>query len=230
MVALAPNSSETSTWDVLDGFPKLHSRAREAKTQSCTEAPHSKSLGRVEIWLMIYESREGLESFTRDPIDEEFDIEEINLYEFVYGAVLTETDSEGLMMDTISAAIRGCAEKATPELQIECLELFISQGIDKKGLLRQAVNKIKHGKPKVPPTKGPKNPGKKGGKSCFCRCSVQGCDVPSHCGHYTALYKGACTNTSHTTAFHALVISATADGCHSPGAGFGLKHCNCITR
>ena len=30
VVALAPNSSETSPWDVLDTFPKLHSRAGEA--------------------------------------------------------------------------------------------------------------------------------------------------------------------------------------------------------
>ena len=68
MVALASNTSETSPWDVLDGFSKLHSRAREVKTRICTEAPYSKSLGRVEIWLTIYESCDGLESFTRDPI------------------------------------------------------------------------------------------------------------------------------------------------------------------
>ena len=68
MVALAPNTSETSSWDVLETFPKLHSRAREVKTRICTEAPHSKSFGRVEIWQAIYESCDGLESFTRDPI------------------------------------------------------------------------------------------------------------------------------------------------------------------
>jgi len=68
MVALAPHDSETSTWDVLNTFPKLHSRAREVKTHICTEASHSKSLGCVEIWLVIYESYAGLESFTRDPI------------------------------------------------------------------------------------------------------------------------------------------------------------------
>jgi len=68
MVALTPNTSETSTWDVLDGFPKLPSRTREVKTRICTEAPHSKSVSRVKIWLMIYESCDGLESFTRDPI------------------------------------------------------------------------------------------------------------------------------------------------------------------
>ena len=68
MVALAPNTSETSPWDVLDGFPKLHSRAREVKTRICTEALHSKSLSHVEICLVISESCVGLESFTRDPI------------------------------------------------------------------------------------------------------------------------------------------------------------------
>ena len=68
MVALAPNTSETSSWDVLETFPKLHSRAREVETTRCTDALPSKSLGRVEIWLVIYDCRVGLESFTRDPI------------------------------------------------------------------------------------------------------------------------------------------------------------------
>ncbi len=68
MVALAPNTSETSPWDVLNTFPKLHSRAREAFTRTCTEVPHSKSLNCVEIWQAIYDCRDGLESFTRDPI------------------------------------------------------------------------------------------------------------------------------------------------------------------
>ena len=68
MVALAPNTSETSPWDVLETFPKLHSRAREVKTRNCTEARDSKPLSRVEIWLKIHEGCAGLESFTRDPI------------------------------------------------------------------------------------------------------------------------------------------------------------------
>lgn len=37
MVALDPNTSETTTWDILDEFLKLHSRAREQKTTDCTE-------------------------------------------------------------------------------------------------------------------------------------------------------------------------------------------------
>ncbi len=68
MVALAPITNENFAWDVLDTFPKPHSRAREVKTTHCTEAPHSKSRSGIEIWLTIFESREGLESFTRDPI------------------------------------------------------------------------------------------------------------------------------------------------------------------
>ena len=68
MVAPAPITNETSTWDVLDTFPKLHSRAREAKTTPCTEVPMLKSRNRIEIWLTIYDDCDGLESFTRDPI------------------------------------------------------------------------------------------------------------------------------------------------------------------
>ena len=94
MVALAPNTSETSPWDILDGFPKLHSRAREVKTARCTEAPHSKSLDRVEIRLTIYESCVGLESFTRDPIG--FDAGGELLYEYVDGNPLDGLDPEGL--------------------------------------------------------------------------------------------------------------------------------------
>ena len=94
MVALATNTSETSPWDVLDGFPKLHSRARDDFTSTCTEAPHSKLFGRVEIWLTIYDCRGGLESFTRDPIGYE-DLE-ASLYHFVYGRVTVLVDPSGL--------------------------------------------------------------------------------------------------------------------------------------
>ena len=94
MVALAPNNSETSTWDVLDRFPKMHSRAREAKTTSCTEAPHSKSFGRVEIWLVIYEGCDGLESFTRDPIG--YRGSPFDLYEYCESSPLQNFDPLGL--------------------------------------------------------------------------------------------------------------------------------------
>jgi len=93
MVALAPNTSETSTWDVLDGFPKLHSRTREVKTRICTEAPASKSLSRVEIWLVISESCVGLESFTRDPIG--YEGSKWDLYEYVNSKPLVEIDPSG---------------------------------------------------------------------------------------------------------------------------------------
>ena len=68
MVALAPITNETPAWDVLDAFPKLHSRAREAKTTPCTEVLMHKSRSRIEICLTIYETCDRLESFTRDPI------------------------------------------------------------------------------------------------------------------------------------------------------------------
>ena len=93
MVALAPNTSETSTWDVHDTFPKLHSRAREVKTPSCTEAHASKSLSRVEIWLMIYDDRIRLESFTRDPIG--FDGGRKNIFEFLSDSPLSRIDPMG---------------------------------------------------------------------------------------------------------------------------------------
>ena len=93
MVALAPNTSETSSWDILDGFPKLHSRAREVKTRICTEAPPSKSLSRVEIWLVIYESCDGLESCSRDPIG--YEGSPWSLYEFVGGNPSNYMDATG---------------------------------------------------------------------------------------------------------------------------------------
>ena len=98
MVALAPNTSETSTWDVLETFPKLHSRAREVKTTSCTEAPHYKSLSRVEIWQAIYDCRVGLESFTRDPIG--YAGSEWGLYVYVGGKALISIDPMGLATTT----------------------------------------------------------------------------------------------------------------------------------
>jgi len=68
MVALAPSTTETSTLDILNGFPKLHSLAREAKTSRCTEEAACKSTSRVEIRQVIYDYRIRLESLSRDPI------------------------------------------------------------------------------------------------------------------------------------------------------------------
>ena len=95
MVALAPNTSETSTWEVLDGFPELHSRAREAKTTPCTEVPMLKSRSGIEIWLTIYETCDGLESFTRDPIG--FHGSKWNLFVFVQDRPLANRDPLGLL-------------------------------------------------------------------------------------------------------------------------------------
>ena len=107
MVALAPNTSETSPWDVLDTFPKLHSRAREEKTTSCTEVPDSKSLDCIEIWQVVFESCDGLESFTRDPIG--FDGSEWNLYEFLAGRALVYRDPDG--RHGIASPLRCCNGK-----------------------------------------------------------------------------------------------------------------------
>ena len=93
MVALAPNTSETSPWDVHDAFPKMHSRAREAKTTPCTEAPMLKSRSRIEIWLTIYETCDRLESFTRDPIKYRGGF---NLEQFVFSSPLVYVDPTGL--------------------------------------------------------------------------------------------------------------------------------------
>jgi hypothetical protein len=82
MVALAPITNETPVWDVHDTFPKLHSRAREAKTSICTEAPRFKSRSGIEIWLTIYETCDRLESFTRDPIG--FDGGAYGIYEYCH--------------------------------------------------------------------------------------------------------------------------------------------------
>ncbi len=94
MVALAPITNETPAWDVLDRFPKLHSRAREVKTPSCTDVPHSKSLGCVEIWLVIYEGCDGLESFTRDPIG--YRGSPFDLYEYCESSPLQNFDPLGM--------------------------------------------------------------------------------------------------------------------------------------
>ena len=97
MVALAPNTTETSPWDVHNTFPKLHSRAREVKTRICTEAPYSKSLDCVEIWQVDLESSVGLESFTRDPIG--YMGSPWDLYEFVKGRSVLQVDPYGLTGD-----------------------------------------------------------------------------------------------------------------------------------
>ena len=95
-----------------------------------------------------YPGNARLGTCSRDPIG--YEGSPWNLYEYVLSAPITGTDSEGLALDSITSAIEQCSSKATPQAQIECYELFISQGIDKTGVLRQAVNKIRYGKPRAP--------------------------------------------------------------------------------
>ena len=121
MVALAPITNETPAWDVLDAFPKLHSRAREAKTTPCTEVPMLKSRSRIEIWLVIYETCDRLESFTRDPIG--FKGSEWNLYEYVRGRSLNYIDPSGLVSVTCQCQCRqGRGEvQFTEEKEVQCV-------------------------------------------------------------------------------------------------------------
>lgn len=106
MVALAPITNETSTWDVLDAFSKPHSRVAALKTSSCTEARPLKSRGGIEIWLTVYETSAGLESLTRDPIGT---LLILPLYEYAASNPRSRVDPLGLLdggadgdVDTIS--------------------------------------------------------------------------------------------------------------------------------
>ena len=126
MVALAPKSSETSPWDVLERFPKLHSRAREAETTPCTEAPMLKSRSRIEIWLLIYESCDGLESFTRDPIESDE-----SLYEYCWSSPLCFLDPTGNHPFAIPVVVGGgvvvtAAEAAAATFGISVLACLVT--------------------------------------------------------------------------------------------------------
>jgi len=166
MVALAPNTSETSSWDILDRFPKLHSRAREVKTGICTEAPHSKSLSRVEIWQAISESCIRLESFTRDPIG--YEGSAWGLYEYVDGMPLTLNDPTGLKGEaSCEEKLYSCVQAAKDERE-ECVknepvfacDLSFAQRVlnckEGKGGYKECTDKRRQ-PPKKPP-KGPKKP------------------------------------------------------------------------
>jgi hypothetical protein len=124
MVALAPNRSETSPWDVLDPFPKLHSRARELKTTQCTEVPHSKSRSGIEIWLTIYDCRDGLESFTRDPIG--FEGSEWGLYQLFNSRPFGSLDPTGEI----------CQEPCKPRTKKQCCSDAKTDPIGNHPLLR----------------------------------------------------------------------------------------------
>ena len=119
MVALASYTSETSTWDVLDGFPKLHSRARELKTRTCTEALALKSLVRVEIWQVVYESCDGLESFTRDPIG--YEGSDWNLYEYCGTMPLHMNDPSGNIYGNWCGALRSGPGAPIDDIDRACM-------------------------------------------------------------------------------------------------------------
>jgi len=93
MVAIASNTSETSTWDTLNGFPRLQSRARGAKTNRYAEATGCKPLTRVEIQQVIYDYRIRLESFSRDPIG--YSRRDKSLNQYIRGRTLIGMDPKG---------------------------------------------------------------------------------------------------------------------------------------
>ncbi len=74
-------------------FEKSHSRARGIAS-ACTDSSRRKSLDRIDMRFSIYESRVGLESFSRDPI--EYEGSKWNLYEFLSGHALVRIDPMGL--------------------------------------------------------------------------------------------------------------------------------------
>ena len=72
---------------------KLHSRAREPETACCAGVTCTKSLDRTEIPQWIYDSRDGLGLFTRDPI--EYEGSEWNLYEYGLSSPAIYADPSG---------------------------------------------------------------------------------------------------------------------------------------
>ncbi len=82
----------------------------------------------------------------RDPV--EFESNATSLFEYLKGNPLSEMDWEG-HSDSVTTAIRKCAEKPTIAEQIYCLELFTKTGMDKKGEVNLIINRQKYGKPKI---------------------------------------------------------------------------------
>ncbi len=86
-------------------FENPHSRARSI-ARRCTDSLRCKSLDRIEMRYSIYESRVGLESFSRDPI--KYQGSQWNLYEFVEGRALVGRDPSGLAPGGV---VQGCRKK-----------------------------------------------------------------------------------------------------------------------
>ncbi len=74
-------------------YEKSHSRARSIAS-SRADSSRCKSLQRIEMRLSIYESRVGLDSFSRDPIG--FGGSPHNLYEYVQSNPQNRLDPLGL--------------------------------------------------------------------------------------------------------------------------------------
>ncbi len=73
-------------------FENPHSRARSIAS-FCTDSTRCKSLDRIDMRFSIYESRVGLESFSRDPIG--YEGGSIGLYEYCIAKPLHFVDSTG---------------------------------------------------------------------------------------------------------------------------------------
>ena len=160
MVALAPITNDTSAWDVLNTFPKLHSRAREVKTTSCTEARDSKSLDRVEIWQAIYESCDGLESSTRDPI-EYLEVAHslpasyllgkilIHRYQFLIGSPLLYTDELGLHVKVPIGSNGAGSVTGSGDERVKCYDYYPGN-LECNGLKKACFCRTKNHDPNYP--------------------------------------------------------------------------------
>lgn len=111
-------------------------------------------LGQYHYRARIYEAT--VRRFcSRDPIG--YKGSEWNLFEYVNSVPLVMLDPSGLQVDSLSGMLKQCASKPTVAAQIECYELFISQGMDKTGVMRQIVARLKYGRQSPPPRNPRKN-------------------------------------------------------------------------
>ena len=94
MVAFASHTIENSYRRAALRFEKPLSRVRGNSAIGSHRARSFNSLNRIEMRLSIYESRDRLESFSRDPIG--FEGSPYNLYEYVESNPLVGTDPLGL--------------------------------------------------------------------------------------------------------------------------------------
>ena len=117
MSTIVSSYPETRIWSARLVLSKLHSRAREPETACCAGVTCTKSLDRTEIPQWIYDSRDGLGLFTRDPIGCEGS--KWDLYEYVDGGLLNRIDPSGLegaqhVMSCCDGANAGCFHASNP--------------------------------------------------------------------------------------------------------------------